>query len=75
MKENSLAMTHELSTEIGDTIKSYSSKYRALKQMRSAKFTIDNVLPVRLERAAITIQKYWRKRALLKHQTYMQVEE
>jgi len=46
MKENSLATTNELSTEIGDTMKSYSSKYKHFKMLHKNK--LENVLPVRL---------------------------
>ncbi len=36
-----------MSTEIGDTLKSYSSKYKQIKQMRSQKSN-SYVLPVKL---------------------------
>lgn len=62
-------MENEMSTDIGDTLKSYSSKYRQLKQMRTQK-TIPQLLPVKLEKAAITIQRFWRRTMILRKQLY-----
>lgn len=61
-------MENEMSTEIGDTLKSYSSKYRQLKQMRTQK-TIPH-LPVKLEKAAVIIQRFWRRTMILRKQLY-----
>jgi hypothetical protein len=73
-KDSSLACD-DLSTEVGDTLKSYSSKFRHLKQMRSQKATIDSVLPVKLERAALTVQRFWRRRMVLRRRLYDGVNE
>jgi hypothetical protein len=53
-----------------DTLKSYSSKYKQLKQIRSKKNAIDHILPVKLEKAVIVIQQFWRKRMILRNKVY-----
>lgn len=62
-----------MSTEIGDTLKSYSSKFRQIKQMRAQNSTC--LLPVKLERAAVTIQRFWRQRMLLRHKVLREIKE
>lgn len=66
-KENSIE--NEMSTEIGDTLKSYSSKFRNLKSMRTQKIS-PHLLPVRLEKAALTIQRFWRRTLILRQRLY-----
>ena len=73
-KENSM-IENEMSTEIGDTMKSYSSKYRKLKELRNpSKISFRGILPVKLERAAVTIQRFWRHRMILRRKLYSQLE-
>ena len=48
LKENSLNMENSLSTTFENTLQSYSSKYRALKQMRTTKNIYKNTLPIKL---------------------------
>ena len=75
-KECSLNIENEMSTQIGDTLKSYSSKYRQLKQMRSTgRLSIPQVLPIKLERAVITIQRFWRRRMALRNKVYSSINE
>lgn len=62
-------MENEMSTEIGDTLKSYSSKYRQLKQIRTLK-TTPHLLPVKLEKAVLTIQRFWRRTMILRKRLY-----
>lgn len=54
-----------MSTEIGDTLKSYSSKYKQLKNLKASSRLPH--LPIKLERAAVTIQRFWRQRIFLRN--------
>lgn len=66
-----MGIDNELSTEINESTKSYSSRFRQLKAIKSnPKCKYADVLPFRLEKAAIVIQKFWRLRQVLKKKIY-----
>ena len=75
-KENSIGIENELSTEINESTKSYSSRFKQLKAIKSnAKCRYPDVLPFRLEKSAIVIQRFWRLRQVLKKKLYEQLLE
>jgi hypothetical protein len=62
---------NELSTDINESTKSYSSRFKQLKAIKSnTKCKYSDVLPFRLEKAAIIIQNFWRLRQFLKRKCY-----
>jgi hypothetical protein len=61
-----MVVENEMSTDIGDTLKSYSSKFKQQKQQRQIFSHRNDILPVKLERAAITVQRFWRGRMVLR---------
>jgi hypothetical protein len=66
-----MAIDNELSTEINDSTKSYSSRFKQLKAIKSnTKCRYPDVLPFKLEKSAIVIQRFWRFRQVLKRKYY-----
>lgn len=66
-----MGIDNELSTEINESIKSYSSRFKQLKAIKSnSKCKYGEVLPFKREKAAIIIQRFWRLRNVLKKKFY-----
>jgi hypothetical protein len=71
-----MGIDSELSTEINESTKSYSSRFRQLKAIKSnTKCRSPYVLPFKLEKAAIVIQRFWRVRQIQKKRFYEQFLE
>lgn len=71
-----MGVENELSTEINESTKSYSSRFKQFKAIKSnTKCRYSDVLPFRLEKAAIVIQRFWRFRQVLKKKCYEQLLE
>lgn len=71
-----MVIDNELSTDINESTKSYSSRFRQLKAIKSnSKCRYPDILPFRLEKAAIVIQRFWRLRQVLRKRFYEQYLE